>query len=135
VLIQSQVDTLAVLCKCFSHLIQYYMIFFDLIFINIVDYAYHGHTQSLVDISPYKWAQAVDGKNYCPSTTHVVACPDSFRGKYRGMTHETGLNYAKEVETVLEKTGKKWKILFVRMTNMRSCCSICDEFSRRMSLS
>jgi ethanolamine-phosphate phospho-lyase len=23
----------------------------------ILDYAYHGHTQALVDISPYKWAQ------------------------------------------------------------------------------
>lgn len=70
-----------------------------------LDYAYHGHTQSLVDISPYKWAQAVDGKNYRPPSTHVVSCPDSFRGKYRGMTEETGLNYAKEVEAVVEESG------------------------------
>lgn len=70
-----------------------------------LDYAYHGHTQSLVDISPYKWAQAIDGKNYKPSSTHVVTCPDSFRGPYRGMTEETGLAYAKEIELLMEKTG------------------------------
>ena len=27
----------------------------------ILDSAYHGHTQGLVDISPYKWYQAIDG--------------------------------------------------------------------------
>jgi ethanolamine-phosphate phospho-lyase len=70
-----------------------------------LDYAYHGHTQSLVDISPYKWAQAIDGKNYCPPSTHVVPCPDSYRGKYRGMTEETGLNYARDVEALIQATG------------------------------
>jgi len=61
----------------------------------VLDSAYHGHTQSLVDISPYKWYQAVDGKNYKPYSTHVVSCPDTFRGKFRGDTQESGLNYAK----------------------------------------
>jgi ethanolamine-phosphate phospho-lyase len=28
----------------------------------VLDSAYHGHTQSLVDISPYKWYQATDGE-------------------------------------------------------------------------
>lgn len=61
----------------------------------VLDSAYHGHTQSIFEISPYKWYQATDGKNHHPSTTHVVSCPDSYRGKYRGMTAETGQLYAK----------------------------------------
>ncbi len=67
----------------------------------VLDSAYHGHTQSLVEISPYKWYQAVDGKNYQPDTTHVVSCPDSYRGKYRGFSVETGLAYAKVLLYIL----------------------------------
>lgn len=68
----------------------------------VLDSAYHGHTQALVDISPYKWYQAVDDKNYQPDTTHVVSCPDGYRGKYRcGQTEETGRLYAQEVEQIV----------------------------------
>lgn len=68
----------------------------------VLDSAYHGHTQALVDISPYKWYQAVDGKNYQPSTTHVVDLPDGFRGKHRfGQTEYCGKLYAEEVEQVV----------------------------------
>ena len=48
-----------------------------------VDHAYHGHTVALLGISPYKWYQATDGVNRQPDTTHVVPCPDTYRGKYR----------------------------------------------------
>lgn len=69
----------------------------------ILDSAYHGHTQSLVDISPYKWYQAVDGKNYKPSSTHVLPCPDSYRGKYPfGQSAFTATMYAKEVEELVK---------------------------------
>jgi len=72
----------------------------------VLDSAYHGHTQSLVDISPYKWYQAIDGKNYQPKTTHVAPLPDSFRGKYKGgQTEAVGLKYAKDVEDIVKKTG------------------------------
>jgi ethanolamine-phosphate phospho-lyase len=68
----------------------------------ILDSAYHGHTQATVDISPYKWYQAVDGRNYHPVTTHVASLPDGFRGKYRlGQTEECGQLYAKEVEDMV----------------------------------
>lgn len=67
-----------------------------------LDSAYHGHTQSLVDISPYKWYQAIDGKNYQPNTTHVVSLPDGFRGKYPvGQTPLAGELYAAEVEELV----------------------------------
>jgi ethanolamine-phosphate phospho-lyase len=69
----------------------------------ILDSAYHGHTQTLVDISPYKWYQAIDGKNYQPNTTHVVSCPDGFRGKYRyGQTEKSAIHYANEVEEIIK---------------------------------
>ena len=61
-----------------------------------------GHTQALVDISPYKWYQATDGRNYHPPTTHVVSCPDTFRGRFRvGQTEEAGRLYAQEVEEIV----------------------------------
>ena len=65
----------------------------------MLDSAYHGHTQSLVDISPYKWYQAIDGRNYHPLTTHVMSLPDGFRGKHRGV--DTGAKYAAEVEDLV----------------------------------
>ena len=72
----------------------------------VLDSAYHGHTQALVDISPYKWYQAIDGKNYQPKSTHVAPLPDSFRGKYKGgQTDAIGLKYAKDVEDIVKKTG------------------------------
>jgi 4-aminobutyrate aminotransferase-like enzyme len=70
-----------------------------------LDSAYHGTTQSLVDISPYKWHQSVDGKEYKGMHTHVATLPDSFRGKYRGWSKETGLAYAKEVKDIVEHNG------------------------------
>lgn len=74
-----------------------------------LDYAYHGHTQATMEISPYKWAQATDGISYKPSTTHVVSCPDSYRGKYRGMKDDTGLKYAEEIRVLMtsEEHGDK----------------------------
>ncbi len=66
-----------------------------------LDSAYHGHTQSLVEISPYKWYQATDGKRYQGEHTHVASLPDSFRGKHRGFTEETGLAYARDVQDIV----------------------------------
>lgn len=72
----------------------------------VLDSAYHGHTQTLVDISPYKWYQAVDGKNYQAPTTHVAPCPDGFRGLHRlGQTEECGRLYAQEVDRILSDGG------------------------------
>ena len=78
----------------------------------VLDHAYHGHTGSLIGISPYKWYQAVDGRNRQPDTTHVMSCPDSFRGKFRmgsgpGMetSEEIGALYAEEINDIIKRTG------------------------------
>jgi 4-aminobutyrate aminotransferase-like enzyme len=73
--------------------------------VMILDVAYHGHTSCLMDISPYKWYQAVDGKKYHKNHVHVLSIPDAFRGRYRGMTSECGSLYAAEAEAIVEKTG------------------------------
>ncbi len=48
--------------------------------ILVMDNAYHGHTNSLIDISPYKFkSKGGEGKkNY----VHVLRMPDSIRGKW-----------------------------------------------------
>ena len=77
----------------------------------VLDHAYHGHTASLIGISPYKWYQAVDGVDRKPVTTHVASCPDSFRGKFRvgGLEsysmEEVAALYAQEIETISENNG------------------------------
>ena len=78
----------------------------------VLDHAYHGHTGSLIGISPYKWYQAVDGVNRQPETTHLASCPDSYRGKYRmgsgpgsASSDEVGALYAEEIVAIVERTG------------------------------
>lgn len=67
-----------------------------------LDSAYHGHVQSVVDVSPYKWWQCTDGnaKRYHKEHVHVVSVPDTYRGPYK-----TGAEYADEIRQVLEHTG------------------------------
>jgi 4-aminobutyrate aminotransferase-like enzyme len=60
-----------------------------------VDGAYHGNTQTLIDISPYK--HAGPGGQGAPSWVHKVVMPDGYRGPYKGMQAETGMRYAAHV--------------------------------------
>ena len=60
-----------------------------------VDGAYHGNTQNLIDISPYK--HAGPGGQGAPSWVHKVVMPDGYRGPYKGMGAETGQRYAAHV--------------------------------------
>jgi len=71
----------------------------------VLDVAYHGHTQAVVDISPYKWRQCTDGENYHKEHIHVVSMPDTYRGPHRGHTEASGKKYAKEVAAVIKKLG------------------------------
>jgi 4-aminobutyrate aminotransferase-like enzyme/Ser/Thr protein kinase RdoA (MazF antagonist) len=60
-----------------------------------VDGAYHGNTQNLIDISPYK--HAGPGGQGAPSWVHKVVMPDGYRGPYKGLGAETGNRYAAHV--------------------------------------
>lgn len=68
-----------------------------------LDHAYHGHLQSVMEISPYKFNQPGGDKK--PDFVHVAACPDVYGGKYIDKDHpneDMATVYAKDVEVILE---------------------------------
>jgi len=74
--------------------------------IIVLDHAYHGHSPSLVEISPYKCEGP--GGDGLADHAHKVRSPDPYRGPHRGPS--AGLRYADEVRSVvtgIEGTGKK----------------------------
>ena len=69
--------------------------------IVVMDEAYHGHTASLIDISPYKF----DGRggSGCPATTHICEMPNLYRGRFRYGNENAAERYANSVTRVLER--------------------------------
>ena len=65
-----------------------------------VDGAYHGNTQTLIDISPYK--HKANGGKGAPDYVHTVEMPDTYRGKIQN-SDKAGENYANYVETAIQK--------------------------------
>ncbi|MFG0258525.1 MAG: aminotransferase class III-fold pyridoxal phosphate-dependent enzyme [Phycisphaerales bacterium JB043] len=61
----------------------------------VVDHAYHGHTQTLIDISPYKFNGR--GGSGAPATTHVAEFPDTYRGRFKRDDPSAGEKYAQSV--------------------------------------
>jgi 4-aminobutyrate aminotransferase-like enzyme len=59
----------------------------------VVDAAYHGNTNTLIDISPYKFNGP--GGRGKPPWLHVTPLPDVYRGRYRG--EDAGSRYARDV--------------------------------------
>jgi 4-aminobutyrate aminotransferase-like enzyme len=64
-----------------------------------VDVAYHGNTQRLVEISPYKF-NGPGGAGRCDDV-QVVPLPDPYRGPHRGTTPDVGDAYLGEARAVL----------------------------------
>jgi 4-aminobutyrate aminotransferase-like enzyme/Ser/Thr protein kinase RdoA (MazF antagonist) len=60
-----------------------------------VDVAYHGHTQALIDVSPYK--HDGPGGRGRPPFVQVVPMPDPYRGPHRGGGPGAGRAYAADV--------------------------------------
>jgi 4-aminobutyrate aminotransferase-like enzyme len=74
----------------------------------VVDHAYHGHTTSLIDISPYKF----DGPGGRGQKTHIhkVRMPDLYRGLYQSGDSDAGYKYAVEIQNAIDlmiSEGKK----------------------------
>jgi 4-aminobutyrate aminotransferase-like enzyme len=61
----------------------------------VLDGAYHGNTQALVDVSPYK--HAGPGGEGAPPWVHVVPMPDDYRGLYRREDPARGAKFAAHV--------------------------------------
>lgn len=62
----------------------------------VIDHAYHGHTQALIDISPYKF-NGRGGKG-APTGTHVLPIPDTYRGAFGADNPEAGPKYAAAID-------------------------------------
>lgn len=61
----------------------------------VLEHAYHGHTSSLIDISPYKF-DGPGGRGRKP-WVHVAPIADDYRGPYRRGEADAGLKYARHV--------------------------------------
>ncbi len=65
----------------------------------MLDAAYHGNTQALVDISPYK--HDGPGGQGAPAWAHKALMPDPYRGVYKGYDVGTGTRYAAHVQRLV----------------------------------
>jgi 4-aminobutyrate aminotransferase-like enzyme len=75
--------------------------------IIVLDHAYHGHSPSLVEISPYK-SDGPGGEGLA-AHAHKVPMPDTYRGPHLGPF--AGLRYADEVRTALTEIEARDKRL------------------------
>lgn len=66
----------------------------------VIEGGYHGNTQTLIDLSPYK-CEGPGGRGL-PEWAHKVIKPDTYRGPYRGTGEEVGRAYAEHVREVCE---------------------------------
>jgi len=69
----------------------------------VVDGAYHGHTSTLIDISPYKF-MGKGGAGKAKPWVHVVPLADGYRGKYKGCDTAAGEAYGSEVARVIDES-------------------------------
>jgi len=62
---------------------------------------YHGHTQALIEVSPYK--HAGPGGSGPPEWVRTAALPDPYRGPFRGYGRETARAYAADVRRCVDE--------------------------------
>jgi 4-aminobutyrate aminotransferase-like enzyme len=70
----------------------------------VLEHAYHGHTNTLIDISPYKF-NGPGGRGQKP-WVHVAPIADDYRGLYRRGDAQAGAKYAAHVGEILERTSR-----------------------------
>jgi len=71
----------------------------------VLEHAYHGHTNTLIDISPYKF-NGPGGRGQKP-WVHVAPIADDYRGLYRRDDAQAGAKYAAHVGEILERAGRE----------------------------
>lgn len=91
----------------------------------VLDYAYHGNTTTVTELSPYKKYGSLGGETTKP-WIHVVPHPDTYRGKYTDRTNtvdkDLGELYADEVQKVItdtHATGRRIAAFYAE--SMQSC--------------
>jgi len=73
--------------------------------IIVLEHAYHGHTNTLTDISPYKF-NGPGGRGQKP-WVHVAPIADDYRGPYRRGDAQAGAKYAAHVGEILERASRE----------------------------
>src|SRR5208282_5944453 len=73
--------------------------------IIVLEHAYHGHTSTLIEISPYKF-NGPGGKGQKP-WVHVAPIPDDYRGIHRRGESDLGRKYAAHVAEILQKLKRE----------------------------
>jgi 4-aminobutyrate aminotransferase-like enzyme/Ser/Thr protein kinase RdoA (MazF antagonist) len=68
--------------------------------ILVVNNAYHGHTTTMIDISPYKF-MGRGGRGEPEPWVHVVPVADGYRGQFKGQGKDTGKAYGDQVGEIL----------------------------------
>ncbi len=71
----------------------------------VLDHAYHGNTNTMIDISPYK--HDGPGGSGAPTWVHKVPLPDLYRGIYRTDDGDAVGKYVRHVNEVIEKLGEQ----------------------------
>jgi 4-aminobutyrate aminotransferase-like enzyme len=67
----------------------------------VLESAYHGHTTTLIDLSPYKY-NGPGGKG-AADWVHAVPLPDVYRGAYKKDDAQAGKRYAGSVREIAEQ--------------------------------
>jgi 4-aminobutyrate aminotransferase-like enzyme len=71
----------------------------------VLEGGYHGNTQTLVDVSHYKFAGA--GGRGAPSWVHAVAMPDDYRGPHRRDDPACATRYADYVRAAIDALARR----------------------------
>ncbi len=71
----------------------------------VVDVGYHGNTNAVVEISPYKFNGP--GGAGAPPHVHVVPTPDVYRGVYRDAAADAGARYAAHVAAAVDRIAER----------------------------
>jgi 4-aminobutyrate aminotransferase-like enzyme/Ser/Thr protein kinase RdoA (MazF antagonist) len=71
----------------------------------VLEHAYHGHTNTLIDISPCKF-NGPGGRGRKP-WVHVAPIPDNYRGQHQRGEPNLGHRYASYVAEILEKLKRE----------------------------
>ena len=73
-----------------------------------LDWGYHGNTNGLIDVSPYKFNRK--GGRGKPDYVEIAELADPYRGRFKGTSENSGIAYAASVaekaELIRRKTGQ-----------------------------
>ena len=75
----------------------------------VLSSAYHGHTASLIDVSPYKFLG--NGGKGKPRFVHVIPVPDKFRGEHKSQGKSIEQYYIQLLKDTIKKIQKRGKQL------------------------